>query len=140
MAQQKISDELESFKKYLRSSDNEDARRALLYPLFRKLFGDKMKIESAACGADVYIDGLLIIEAKTIFTQWLEGFYQALHYQKKYGLGYHTVMVVAHEFIGIWKLNKLPEFVTLLSKTSDPHTAPNEIGKLNAKNTPAQIK
>ena len=70
-----------------------------------------MKIESAACGADVYIDGQLIVEAKTDFAQWLVGFYQALHYQKKYGLGYHTVMVVANEFIGIWKLNKLPEYV-----------------------------
>ncbi len=106
MAQQKISDELEFFKKYLRSIDNEDARRPLLYPLFKKLFGDKMKIESAAKGADVYIDGLLIVEAKTDYGKWLEGFYQALHYQRKYGLGYHTVMVVANEFIGIWKLNK----------------------------------
>lgn len=140
MAQLKFTDELESFKKYLRSTDNEDARRPLLYPLFKKLFSDKMKIESAACGADVYINGQLIVEAKTEFTQWLVGFYQALHYQKKYGLGYHTVMVVANEFIGIWKLNKLPEYVTILSKTSDPHTAPNEIGKINAKKTTAQIK
>lgn len=140
MAQMKFTDELESFKRYLRSTDNEDARRPLLYPLFKKLFSDKMKIESAACGADVYIDGQLIVEAKTEFTQWLVGFYQALHYQKKYGLGYHTVMVVANEFIGIWKLSKLPELVTILSKTSDPHTAPNEIGKINAKKTTAQIR
>lgn len=140
MGQSKISDELESFRKYLRSADNEDARRPLLYPIFKKLFGDKMKIESAACGADVYIEGQLIVEAKTDFAQWLVGFYQALHYQKKYGLGYHTVMVVANEFVGIWKLNKLPEFVTILSKTSDPHAAPNEIGKINAKKTIPQIK
>jgi hypothetical protein len=140
MALQKFSDELELFKKYLRSTDNEDARRPLLYPLFKKLFGDKMKIESAACGADVYVDGQLIVEAKTDFSQWLEGFYQALHYQKKHGLGYHTVMVIANEFIGIWKLNKLPEYVTILSKTSDPHKAPNEIGKVNAKKTSPQIK
>jgi hypothetical protein len=70
MAQAKAGEELESFKKYLRSVDNEDARRPLLYPLFKKLFGDKMKIESAASGADVYIDGQLIVEAKTDFTQW----------------------------------------------------------------------
>ncbi len=48
MAQQKFSDELESLKQYLRSSENEDAKRQLLYPLFKKLYGDKMKIESAA--------------------------------------------------------------------------------------------
>jgi hypothetical protein len=140
MAQQKFSYELESLRAYLRSTDNEDARRPLLYPLFKKLYGDKMRIESAACGADVYMDGLLIVEAKSDFSQWLVGFYQALHYQKKYGLGYHTVMVIANEFIGLWKLNKLPEYVTILSKTSDPHTAPNEIGRINAKKTTAQIK
>ena len=140
MAQSKITDELELFRKYLRSADNEDARRPLLYPIFKKLFGDKMKTESAAHGADVYINGQLIVEAKTDFSQWLVGFYQALHYQKKHGLGYHTVMVVANEFVGIWKLNKLPEFVTILSKTSDAHTAPNEIGKLNAKKTTPHVK
>lgn len=92
IAKTNTTDELEFFKKYLHSIDNEDARRPLLYPLFKKLFSDKMKIESAAFGADVYIDGQLIVEAKSDFSQWVEGFYQALHYQKKYGLGYHTVM------------------------------------------------
>lgn len=140
MSTLKTGDELDLFVKYLLSSDNEDARRPLLYPLFKKLFSDKMKIESAACGADVYIDGQLIVEAKSDFSQWLEGFYQGLHYQKKYGLGYHTIMVIAREFIGIWKLNKLPEFVTILSKTSDAHKAPNEIGKVNSKKTTPQIK
>ena len=52
MAKSNTTDELEFFKKYLRSVDNEDARRPLLYPIFKKLFSDKMKIESAACGAD----------------------------------------------------------------------------------------
>ena len=140
MAQAKVSEELESFRKYLRSVDNEDAKRPLLYPLFKKLFGEKMKIESAACGADVYINGQLLVEAKTEFTQWLEGFYQALHYQKKYGLAYHTIMVVARDFVGIWKLNNLPEYVTILSKTSDPHKPPNEIGKQNSKKTLAHVK
>ena len=140
MAQTKTTDELEFFKKYLRSTENEDARRPLLYPLFKKLFGEKMKTESAARGADVYINGQLIVEAKSDFAQWLEGFYQALHYQKKFGLAYHSVMVIAREFIGIWKLNKLPEFVTILSKSSDAHKAPNEIGKLNAKKTAPQNK
>ena len=124
----------------MRSTDNEDARRPLLYPFFKKLFSDRMRIESAACGADVYVDGQLIVEAKTDFSQWLVGFYQALHYQKKYGLSYHTVMVIANGFVGIWKLNKLPEYVTILSKTSDPHTAPNEIGKVNAKKNNCSVK
>lgn len=48
MAKQKsYSDELESFKEYLRSPDNEDAKRPLIYPLFKKLFPDKFKIESS---------------------------------------------------------------------------------------------
>ncbi len=131
----KVDEQLESFREYLRSNNNEDARRPLLYPLFKKLFAEKFKIESAANGADVYIEGMLLVEAKTESSQWLEGFYQALHYQRKYGLAYHTIMVIANKFVGIWKLDKLPEYATVMSKTANAHKAPNEIGKENAKKT-----
>lgn len=129
------SDELEQLKSYLKSSSNEDAKRPLLYPLFKKLFAEKFKIESDAKGADGYVEGKLIIEAKTSHDQWLEGFYQALHYHKKYGLTYNTIMVIANSFVGIWKLNKLPEYSVILSKTADAQKAPNVIGKENAKKT-----
>ncbi|WP_396149620.1 hypothetical protein [Flavobacterium sp.] len=78
--------ELRSLQKYIESNENEDAKRQLLYPLFTKLFKDKFKIESAqnTHGADGYVEGQLIVEAKTNFTQWLDGFYQALHYKKKF--------------------------------------------------------
>lgn len=77
--------ELKSLQKYIESNENEDAKRQLLYPLFTKLFKDKFKIESAlnTHGADGYVEGQLIVEAKTNFSQWLDGFYQALHYKKK---------------------------------------------------------
>ena len=129
MAAAKNTDELEEFRKSLRSTDNEDARRPLLYPLFKKLYGDKMKIESAANGADIYIEGKLLVEVKTDSSQWVEGFFQALHYQRRFGMGYDTVMVIAHQFVGIWKLNKLPEYATILSRTSSAHKAPNVVGK-----------
>ena len=35
--------ELQSLQKYIESSENEDAKRQLLYPLFTKLFKDKFK-------------------------------------------------------------------------------------------------
>ena len=120
---------------YLQSESNEDARRPLLYPVFRSLFKEKFKIESDAKGADVYIEGQLLVESKTDFSQWLEGFYQGLHYQRRYGLAYHTVMVVANRFCGIWKLDNLPEHAVILSKTIDPLTAPNDAGKENARKT-----
>lgn len=141
MAKQKsYSDELESFKEYLRSPDNEDAKRPLIYPLFKKLFPDKFKIESNAKNADVYVEGQLIVECKTDASQWLEGFYQALHYHKKFGLTYSTIIVVAHKFVGIWKLNKLPEFAIVLERTASTELAPNVIGKDNAKKTSAANK
>ena len=92
-----------------------------------------MKIEGDAKGADLYVEGQLIVEAKTDESQWLAGFYQALHYQRKFGLTYNTIMVVAHKFVAIWKLNKLPEFATVLAHTADAHAAPSATGTVNAK-------
>jgi hypothetical protein len=50
------TEELRKLKEYLISDSNEDAKRPLLYPLFQKLNKEKFKIESDACGADVYIE------------------------------------------------------------------------------------
>ena len=135
MAQKSVSDELEKFKDYLRSESSEKSRQHNLYPLFHKLFKDKFKIENDAKGADVYVEGQLIIESKTDFSQWLEGFYQALHYQRKFGLTYNTIIVVAHKFVAIWKLNKVPEYATILAHTSNAQLAPNAVGKENARKT-----
>src|ERR1035437_3761311 len=135
MANPSFGEELEKLKEYLRSTDNEDAKRPLLYPLFQKLFKDKFKIESNVYGADIYVAGQLIVESKTDFAQWLEGFYQGLHYQKKYGVAYNTIMVVANRFVGIWKVNKIPEFAVILAHTSDATKAPSAIGKENARKT-----
>ena len=135
MAVQKVGDELEKFKEYLKSESNEDAKRHLLYPLFKKLFRDKFKTESDVHGADIYVEGQLIVEAKSDQSQWLEGFYQALHYHKKFGLSYSTIIVVAHKFIAIWKLNKLPEYATILAYKASAQVAPNAIGKKNTRRT-----
>lgn len=126
-------EEIKQFREYLKSDLNEDAKRPLLYPLFRKLNKEKLKIESAAFGADVYMEGQIIVECKTSFNQWTEGFFQAMHYHKKYGLAYKLIMVIAHKYVGIWKVNQLPEFAVFLSHTSNPNTAPNEIGRINAR-------
>lgn len=140
MAKSSTGEELQKFTDYLRSDSNEDAKRADLFPLFKKLFKDKLKSESDAHGADVYVEGKLIVECKSTESQWLEGFYQALHYQKKYGLAYNTVIVLAHKFVAIWKLSKLPEFAVILSKTADATKPPNVIGKENARKTITQNK
>lgn len=129
--------ELRSLQKYIESNENEDAKRQLLYPLFTKLFKDKFSIESGknTHGADGYVEGQLIVEAKTNHTQWLEGFYQALHYKKKFGLSYNSIMVIAHEFCAIWKIKNLPEYAVTLSNTADANIAPSTIGKENARKT-----
>ncbi len=129
------ADELQQLRNYLQSDDNEDAKRHMLFPLFQKLFKEKFKSESNAEGADVYVEGKLIIESKTDYAQWLGGFYQALHYQKRFGLAYNTVIVIAHKFIAIWKVNKLPEYAVILSHTTDSYLAPSVAGKENARKT-----
>ena len=128
-------EELKQIKEYIKSDSSEDAKRPLLYPLFSKLFKDKFKIESDAQGADGYVEGKLIIESKSKFNQWLDGFYQALHYHKKFGLVYDTILVIAYEFVGIWKVNNIPEFANTLHQTADANLAPNKVGKENAKKT-----
>lgn len=132
-----FDNELRSLQKYIESNENEDAKRQLLYPLFTKVFPNKFSIESAknTHGADGYVEGKLIVEAKTNFTQWLEGFYQALHYKKKYGLSYNSIMVISHEFCAIWKIKNLPEFAVIMSNTTDANIAPSTIGKENARKT-----
>jgi hypothetical protein len=140
MAQKSVSDELELFRQYLRSDSNENAKTPLLHPLFQKLFGYKFRIESDVHGADVYVAGQLIVESKTSHDQWLEGFYQALHYQKKYGLAYNTIMVVAHKFCAIWKVDKLPETAVIYHHTANAQTSPSAVGKENAKKTQNHLK
>ncbi len=132
--------ELDKFKQYLQSASVENARRALLYPLFQKLFKEKFKIENDAAGADVYIVGQLVVESKTEHKQWLEGLFQALHYHRKFGLGFHTIMVIAREYIGIWKVNKLPEEAIKLSYKADIQKAPSEIGKILAKDCTKELR
>lgn len=127
--------ELQQLQNYIESDANEDSKRPLLYPIFKLLFKDKFKIESAANNADVYIEGQIIVEAKTNYSQWVKGFYQALHYKKKYGLSYNTIIVIAHDFCGIWKLKLLPEYAVTLANTADATKSPSEMGNLNASKT-----
>ena len=60
MVKGQFGTELEQFKQYLKSESKENARSPYLYPPFQKLYKDKFKIESDACGADVYINSALI--------------------------------------------------------------------------------
>ncbi|MDI9358641.1 MAG: hypothetical protein QM528_06815 [Phycisphaerales bacterium] len=135
-----VSEELNKFKEYLKQDNNEDAKRPLLYPLFQKLFAHKFKIESDAAGADGYVEGQIIVECKSSYTQWLEGFYQALHYHRKFGLAYNTIIILAHHFVGVWQVNKLPEEVIIYERTADINKPPSFIGKDNAKRTSQALK
>jgi len=134
------TDELRKLKEYIKSESNEDAKRPLLYPIFKKMFGEKVKTESDAFGADVYVEGQIIVEAKSDYADWLEGFYQAIHYHKKFGLVYSMLIVIAQRFIGVWKVNKIPEQAVIFSHTSEAHGAPNKIGKENARKTSNSLK
>ncbi|GAB4233118.1 MAG: hypothetical protein Tsb0034_06180 [Ekhidna sp.] len=132
--------ELENLRQYISSDLSEDSKRHMLYPIFKALFKDQMKIETDAKGADVYIEGQLIVESKSNYSQWLAGFYQALHYHKKFGLAYSTIMVIAKEFVGIWKVDSLPEYAVILSHTTDATLAPSKAGTENARKTNSQNK
>ncbi len=140
MAKKMLGEETEGLRKYIESASNERSKQHHLYPIFKKMFKDKMKIEDEAKGADVYIEGQLIVESKSNESQWLAGFFQALHYQKKFGLSYTTIMVIAHQFVGIWKVDQIPEYAVILAHTTDSQLAPSKAGTENQKKVNAQNK
>jgi hypothetical protein len=131
-------DELHKIREYLENPVSESGKRHLVYPLFQKMFPEKFKTESNAAGADIYVDGKIIIELKTAESDWLSGFYQALHYQKK-GLSFPCVCVMAEKFLAVWKVNAIPEFAVIAAHTAKANIAPNQIGKENAKKTTKQM-
>jgi len=127
--------ELNHLKEYLLNPGTEKAKDHLVFPLFKKLFGSKFKKESDAAGADIYIEGKLLVELKSDYDDYLKGFYQALHYAKL-GLTFSAICVIAKRFIAVWKVNKIPDHAKRLSTEADAATAPNTIGVINARRTP----
>ncbi|MCB1190708.1 MAG: hypothetical protein KDK90_09755 [Leptospiraceae bacterium] len=130
-----MNKELIGIKDYITSPNSEKANDYLIFPFFKKLFSqNKFKKESEAVGADIFIEGRLLVELKTENADWLAGFYQAMHYQKK-GLSYSGICVISHNFIGLWHLNKIPIDALNLINNSDPSLAPNDVGRKNANKT-----
>jgi hypothetical protein len=86
------------------------------------------------------VEGVFILETKSDYSDWLPGFYQALHYQKRFGLAYQLILVIAHKFVGIWRVNQIPEHAFLMAHTAAPFKAPSLVGKENASKTPQPVK
>jgi hypothetical protein len=126
--------ELEKLKEYLTSDRNEDAKRDLAYAYFNKLFGKDFKKESDACGSDGYVEGKICLELKTNGEDWLKGFYQGLHYQKL-GLSFPYLTVICKDFIGLWRLNMIPQAALDIAADSDSQISPNETGRINSNKT-----
>ena len=77
-----MENELKQFEKYLLDPGTENAKDHLVFPLFQKLFPGKLKKQSDAEGADIYIEGKLLVELKSDADDFIAGFYQGLHYAK----------------------------------------------------------
>jgi hypothetical protein len=126
--------EIDQLKEYLLNPGTEKAKDYLVFPLFKGLFGSKFKKESDAGGADIYIEGKLLVELKTNPDDYLKGFFQALHYAKL-GLTFSAVCVIAQKFIAIWKVNTIPDHAKRLAAEANATVAPNTIGVQNARRT-----
>ncbi|HAQ18163.1 MAG TPA: hypothetical protein DCR40_02900 [Prolixibacteraceae bacterium] len=135
-----LQEEMKLLTQYLTSTSSEKAKQPLLYPFFRNLYDDKFIVETDAQGADGYVEGVFILETKSDFSEWLAGFYQALHYQKRFGLAYQLILVIAHKFVGIWRVNQIPEHAFLMAHTAAPYKAPSLVGRENAARTPTPAK
>ena len=119
--------EREQLKEFIQSESSENAKDHLVFPLFQKLFGNKFKKQSDAYDADIYIDGKLLVELKSKTEDSIGGFFQALHYSKK-GLSFSSVCVITYRFIGVWKVNAIPDFAKKYSFEADALKSPSEIG------------
>lgn len=122
--------ELLQLRSYISGNSSENASSHLVFPIFQKIF-NKIQKESDAFGADIYIEGRLVVELKTIQADWLPGFFQAMHYQKK-GLSFSSVCVISHDFIGLWRVDNLPGEILNIVSNSDSNKPANEVGRLNS--------
>jgi len=121
-------------REFLLSPKSEDAKRPLVYPLFRSMFGKEFRVESDAQGADGYVEGRLLVELKTKNEDWLSGLYQGLHYQKQ-GLSFPNICVISHKFLGLWRVNDLPRSALNLARDADSQVRPSDMGRINANKT-----
>ena len=119
--------EREQLKNFINSVSTENAKDHLVFPLFQKLFGNKFKKQSDAADADIYIDGKLLVELKSKTEDCIAGFFQALHYSKK-GLAFSSICVITYQFIGVWKVNSIPDFAKKFSFEADAIKSSSEIG------------
>jgi hypothetical protein len=117
--------------KYITDPSPENAKAADVREFYRQLFKDQFSYEANAENADGYVRGRMVIELKGKHDDWLSGFYQALHYAKK-GLGFAHITVLADNFIGLWRVNKIPDFAKRLANGTPPLLAASAAGTENA--------
>lgn len=120
--------------RYITSDTPESSKSHFAKQYFDQLFKGQVTNEALAGGADIYIAGRLVVELKNKQQDWLAGFYQALHYGKR-GLSYNSVCVIAHRFIGLWRLEAIPSKAMEIARQAGPILAPNEAGVDNARKT-----
>ena len=116
---------------YITDPSAENAKAADVREFFRQLFKDQFSCEANAENADGYVCGRMVVELKGHHDDWLPGFYQALHYAKK-GLGFAHITVLANNFIGLWRVNKIPDFAKRLANATPPLLAASAAGLENA--------
>lgn len=131
--------ELDGLRNYLESPSSEDAKRHLVYPLFKRIFGRRFKTESDAAGADIYIEGRLVVELKANEEDWVRGFYQAAHYAKR-GLTFSNIGVLSRTFAAVWKVSELPQQVATIIDDADPLSAPSAVGFTGANKTSKDLR
>jgi len=131
MKRTKSASSREQFLQFLTTNASENAKSHLPIAFLQEAVGERLTKESAAEGADGYFEGRLIVELKSDSDQWLEAFFQALHYRKR-GLTFSAVCVLSRHFVGLWHVAQIPAFALEFADAADTRKAPNDIGKTNA--------
>jgi hypothetical protein len=131
----KFEPELKQLLEYITQAKSESGGNHLVFPIFKKLFpGAQFQRETDAGGADIYIEGKLLVELKMDLKDVIAGFYQALHYEKA-GLTFGSICVIAHEFIMLWVVDRIPNECKRFVALADARKSASETGIVNARKT-----
>jgi hypothetical protein len=113
------------------SQPAEKASEDLALTYFRKVFCETFTRQKEAKQSDGYVPGSFVLELKGDTKNWLSGLFQGLAYKNR-GLDFAQIVVVAKNFLAIWRVEDLPQKIR--EEMALESGAPSSIGKQYAKN------
>lgn len=123
MSKNSLPAHIEGLLRYL-GQPHEKANEDLALSYFRKIFPNFTR-QSDASRSDGYVKGHFVLELKGKTKDWYSGLFQGLAYKRD--LDFSVIVVATKGFLGVWKINDLPDDIIEACLTSSG--ASSTIGK-----------